>query len=54
MGVNVVIHEMRPKVETFAHQTGNLAEMVCSNSSDRMMMSRTQWAFCMKCARPMV
>lgn len=32
MGVNVVIHEMRPKVETFAHRTGHLAEMVCSNS----------------------
>ncbi|KAE9628534.1 methylenetetrahydrofolate--tRNA-(uracil(54)-C(5))-methyltransferase (FADH(2)-oxidizing) TrmFO [Parasedimentitalea maritima] len=32
MGVSVVIHEMRPKVETFAHQTGNLGEMVCSNS----------------------
>ncbi|MDO6729502.1 methylenetetrahydrofolate--tRNA-(uracil(54)-C(5))-methyltransferase (FADH(2)-oxidizing) TrmFO [Marinovum sp. 2_MG-2023] len=32
LGVNVVIHEMRPKVETFAHRTGNLAEMVCSNS----------------------
>ena len=32
MGTHVVIHEMRPKVETFAHQTGNLAEMVCSNS----------------------
>jgi methylenetetrahydrofolate--tRNA-(uracil-5-)-methyltransferase len=31
-GVRVVIHEMRPKVETFAHKTGNLAEMVCSNS----------------------
>ena len=31
-GVQVVIHEMRPKVETFAHRTGNLAEMVCSNS----------------------
>ncbi|MDE0589629.1 methylenetetrahydrofolate--tRNA-(uracil(54)-C(5))-methyltransferase (FADH(2)-oxidizing) TrmFO [Halocynthiibacter sp. C4] len=31
-GVDVVIHEMRPKVETFAHRTGNLAEMVCSNS----------------------
>jgi methylenetetrahydrofolate--tRNA-(uracil-5-)-methyltransferase len=31
-GLNVVIHEMRPKVETFAHQTGNLGEMVCSNS----------------------
>jgi len=32
MGVPVVIHEMRPKTGTFAHQTGNLAEMVCSNS----------------------
>ncbi len=32
MGVQVVIHEMRPKVATFAHRTGNLAEMVCSNS----------------------
>ena len=31
-GLNVVIHEMRPKVETFAHQTGDLGEMVCSNS----------------------
>ena len=31
-GIEVVIHEMRPKVETFAHRTGNLAEMVCSNS----------------------
>lgn len=28
MGVKVVIHEMRPKVETFAHRTGHLAEMV--------------------------
>lgn len=32
MGVDVIIHEMRPKVETFAHKTGNLGEMVCSNS----------------------
>ena len=31
-GVNVVIHEMRPKVKTFAHRTGFLGEMVCSNS----------------------
>ncbi|SFQ95571.1 methylenetetrahydrofolate--tRNA-(uracil-5-)-methyltransferase [Poseidonocella sedimentorum] len=31
-GVPVVIHEMRPQTGTFAHQTGNLAEMVCSNS----------------------
>ncbi len=31
-GVQVVLHEMRPQVETFAHQTGLLGEMVCSNS----------------------
>ncbi|GHE04944.1 methylenetetrahydrofolate--tRNA-(uracil-5-)-methyltransferase TrmFO [Allgaiera indica] len=31
-GLPVVIHEMRPHVGTFAHKTGNLAEMVCSNS----------------------
>ncbi|TFL18284.1 methylenetetrahydrofolate--tRNA-(uracil(54)-C(5))-methyltransferase (FADH(2)-oxidizing) TrmFO [Jannaschia formosa] len=31
-GVPVVIHEMRPTVGTFAHRTGSLAEMVCSNS----------------------
>ncbi|KZX97673.1 MULTISPECIES: methylenetetrahydrofolate--tRNA-(uracil(54)-C(5))-methyltransferase (FADH(2)-oxidizing) TrmFO [unclassified Sulfitobacter] len=31
-GVPVILHEMRPKVETFAHQTGLLGEMVCSNS----------------------
>ncbi|MGR3468516.1 MAG: methylenetetrahydrofolate--tRNA-(uracil(54)-C(5))-methyltransferase (FADH(2)-oxidizing) TrmFO [Shimia sp.] len=31
-GIPVVLHEMRPEVGTFAHQTGNLGEMVCSNS----------------------
>ncbi len=31
-GIRVVLHEMRPRVGTFAHRTGNLAEMVCSNS----------------------
>ena len=31
-GVNVVLHEMRPKVATFAHQSDKLAELVCSNS----------------------
>ncbi|SFP47997.1 methylenetetrahydrofolate--tRNA-(uracil(54)-C(5))-methyltransferase (FADH(2)-oxidizing) TrmFO [Tranquillimonas alkanivorans] len=31
-GIPVVIHEMRPQVGTFAHKTGDLAEMVCSNS----------------------
>jgi len=31
-GARVVLHEMRPAVATFAHQTGHFAEMVCSNS----------------------
>ena len=31
-GVPVVLHEMRPKVKTPAHQTDGLAELVCSNS----------------------
>ncbi|MCU0912092.1 MAG: methylenetetrahydrofolate--tRNA-(uracil(54)-C(5))-methyltransferase (FADH(2)-oxidizing) TrmFO [Rhodobacteraceae bacterium] len=31
-GLPAVIHEMRPKVGTFAHRTGKLAEIVCSNS----------------------
>ena len=31
-GVAVTIHEMRPARGTFAHKTGDLAEMVCSNS----------------------
>ena len=31
-GIQVVLHEMRPKRGTFAHKTGKLAELVCSNS----------------------
>ena len=31
-GVPVILHEMRPDQPTEAHQTGNLAELVCSNS----------------------
>ncbi|MFC3166471.1 methylenetetrahydrofolate--tRNA-(uracil(54)-C(5))-methyltransferase (FADH(2)-oxidizing) TrmFO [Paracoccus fontiphilus] len=31
-GVPVVLHEMRPAKGTFAHKTGDCAEMVCSNS----------------------
>jgi methylenetetrahydrofolate--tRNA-(uracil-5-)-methyltransferase len=31
-GVPVVLHEMRPLRPTEAHQTGNCAELVCSNS----------------------
>ena len=47
-GVHVVLHEMRPKVETFAHQTGNFAEMVCSNSfrsddNERNAVGQLHW-----------
>lgn len=31
-GVPVILHEMRPARGTFAHRTGDCAEMVCSNS----------------------
>lgn len=31
-GIHVRLFEMRPSVTTGAHQTGNLAELVCSNS----------------------
>ena len=31
-GVEVILHEMRPKTLTHAHQTGHCAELVCSNS----------------------
>ncbi len=31
-GARVVLHEMRPERMTEAHQTGNCAELVCSNS----------------------
>jgi len=32
MGVPVVLHEMRPQVQTAAHKTEGMAELVCSNS----------------------
>jgi len=32
VGIPVVLHEMRPTKTTPAHQTGGLAELVCSNS----------------------
>ena len=31
-GTDVILHEMRPVMGTPAHQTGSLAELVCSNS----------------------
>src|SRR5262249_93892 len=32
LGLDVELYEMRPAVKTAAHVTGNLAELVCSNS----------------------
>ncbi len=32
MGIQVILHEMRPKVKTPAHQSDSCAELVCSNS----------------------
>lgn len=32
MGVQVILHEMRPNLSTAAHQTDKCAELVCSNS----------------------
>ena len=31
-GISVVLHEMRPAVQTAVHKTGLCAELVCSNS----------------------
>jgi methylenetetrahydrofolate--tRNA-(uracil-5-)-methyltransferase len=36
LGLRVVLHEMRPERMTPAHQTGRLAELVCSNSLKSM------------------
>ncbi|HEV8600684.1 MAG TPA: methylenetetrahydrofolate--tRNA-(uracil(54)-C(5))-methyltransferase (FADH(2)-oxidizing) TrmFO [Gemmatimonadales bacterium] len=38
-GVRVTLHEMRPAVSTPAHQTGRLAELVCSNSFKSVELS---------------
>ena len=35
-GIHVTLHEMRPVKMTPAHQTGDLAELVCSNSLKSM------------------
>lgn len=39
-GVQVRLYEMRPALSTGAHQTGNLAELVCSNSLGSQLPDR--------------
>jgi len=42
-GFRVVLHEMRPVKSTPAHRTGNLAELVCSNSLKSESESTAPW-----------
>ncbi|MEE8205011.1 MAG: methylenetetrahydrofolate--tRNA-(uracil(54)-C(5))-methyltransferase (FADH(2)-oxidizing) TrmFO [Dehalococcoidales bacterium] len=39
LGVEVILHEMRPLTRTEAHETGLLAELVCSNSLKSLKLS---------------
>src|SRR3990172_5395592 len=39
-GLKVRLYEMRPSVQTGAHQTHNLAELVCSNSLGSALPAR--------------
>ncbi len=43
MGVRVTLHEMRPHKKTPAHQSGALAELVCSNSLKSEKESSAPW-----------
>ena len=42
-GVGAVLHEMRPARSTPAHQTGRLAELVCSNSLKSESLNTAPW-----------
>src|SRR5580704_16999755 len=42
-GVRVVLYEMRPHLQTPAHKTGSLAELVCSNSLKSEQESSAPW-----------
>ena len=42
-GARVTLHEMRPAKKTAAHQTGGLAELVCSNSLKSEQESTAPW-----------
>jgi methylenetetrahydrofolate--tRNA-(uracil-5-)-methyltransferase len=44
-GVEVELWEMRPKVSTPAHKTGNLAELVCSNSFKGLALTSAHGLF---------
>jgi methylenetetrahydrofolate--tRNA-(uracil-5-)-methyltransferase len=39
-GIHVNLYEMRPQIQTEAHETGNLAELICSNSLGSNLSNR--------------
>jgi methylenetetrahydrofolate--tRNA-(uracil-5-)-methyltransferase len=42
-GIRAVLHEMRPQLQTPAHKTGTLAELVCSNSLKSEQENTAPW-----------
>jgi len=40
-GSKVILYEMRPVRSTPVHQTGDLAELVCSNSFKSSLLTKT-------------
>ena len=42
-GVRAVLYEMRPHLQTPAHKTGSLAELVCSNSLKSEQENTAPW-----------
>ena len=44
-GVSVDLYEMRPVLSTPAHQTGDFAELVCSNSLKSESENTAPWLF---------
>ncbi len=50
-GLNVTLYEMRPRVQTGAHETEHLAELVCSNSLGSNLPDRASGLLKEECRR---
>ncbi len=50
-GLHVTLYEMRPHLSTGAHQTGDLAELVCSNSLGSKLPDRASGLLQQECRR---
>ncbi len=51
LGLQVTLYEMRPHLSTGAHQTGDLAELVCSNSLGSKLPDRASGLLQEECRR---